>query len=64
MAPNQLTRVTLDDIPVTGEAEFPTIYSILDEKVDLEKGYYHGVYVILHFNKKDGINRKEDKTYM
>ena len=51
-------------ITVTKEAEVPMISTKHKEAVDLEKGYYHGVYVILHFNKKDGINRKEDKTYM
>ena len=64
MTPNQLTRVTLDEIPVTGEAEFPTIYSILDEKVDLEKGYYHGVYILINFNNWGGVDRKEDQKYV
>ena len=64
MTPNQLTRVTLDEIPVTGEADFPTIYSILDEKVDLEKGSYHGVYILINFNNWGGVDRKEDQKYV
>ena len=51
MTMNQITGVKLDRIPVTKEAEFPTIYAILDWEVDLEKGYYHGVYILIQFNK-------------
>ena len=37
----------------------PTIPEIPEDQVTLEKGYYHGVYIILHFNKEYGVNRKE-----
>ena len=39
----------------------PTITEIHEEKDTPEKGYYHGFYVILHFNKEDGVGRKEDQ---
>ena len=55
---NQLTLVTVDKIPVTEEAKVPTISVIPDETVDIEKGYYNGVYVLLQFNKEDGVNRR------
>ena len=38
-----------------------TIPEITEEKVTSEKGYYHSVYVILYFNKYDGVERKEEK---
>ena len=40
------------------EAEVPTISVIPDETIDLEEGYYPGVYVLLHFYKGDGIDRR------
>ena len=40
---NQLAAVTVERIPVTEEAEVPTISVIHDETIDLEKGHYHGV---------------------
>ena len=41
------------------EPNVPTINEIPDKKVNPEKGYYHGVYVIIHFNKEGGVYRKE-----
>ena len=40
----------------------PTITEIPEEHVNLEKGYNHGVYVILHFNKENGVDIKEDRA--
>ena len=40
------------------------IYAIPDEAVDLDKGYYHVVYVLLRFNIEDGIYINEDQTEM
>ena len=37
---------------------------IPDEAVDLDKGYYHGVYILLKFNKEDDIDRKGDQSNM
>ena len=36
------------------------ISAIPDETVDLEKGYYHGVYVLLHLKKWYDTNKKYD----
>ena len=47
---------------MTEEANMPTISVTPDETIDLEKVYYHGVYVLLQFNKEYGVNRKEDKV--
>ena len=52
MALNQLTIVIVEKIPVEEESEVPTIPDIPKEQVTSEKGYYHGVYVIIHFNKE------------
>ena len=46
------------------EPKVPTNPDIPEEKVTLEKGYYNCVYVMLHFKKEDGVNRKEDHTDM
>ena len=52
--------MTLEKITVDEETDVLTIYVIPYETVPLQKGYYHGLHVLLHFNKKDGIDRKED----
>ena len=49
--PNQLINVIVDRIPVPKSAKAPTIYMKPEEKFYLKKLYYHGVYVILDFNK-------------
>ena len=51
MTSNQLTVVILDNIPVEEEPTVPMITVIPDETVPLEKGYYNGVHLVLHFNK-------------
>ena len=52
---NQLTIVIVEKSPVDKEPKVTTITEIPDEKFPLEKGYYHSVYVMLHFNKEDGV---------
>ena len=42
----------------------PTIPEMLDETVPSEKGYYHGVYVMPHFNREDIVDIKEEKVDM
>ena len=56
---DQLTDVIAEKIPMEEEPQVPTIYVIPDEKFPSEKGYYYGVYVMLHFNKEEGVNMKE-----
>ena len=36
----------------------PTITDIPEEQVPSKNRYYNGVYVMLHFNKDDGVDRK------
>ena len=48
---NQLTAVIVDKSPVEEEPEVPTSTEITDDKFPLDKVYYHGVYVMLYFNK-------------
>ena len=55
---NQLTAVIVENSPVEKELRVPTIPEIPDEKFPSEKVYYHGVYVMIHFNKEDGVDRK------
>ena len=59
---NQLTIIIVEKILVEEDPEVPIIPEIPEEQVTLEKGYYHGVYVILHFNKDDVVGRKEDQA--
>ena len=53
--PNELTVVTVDNIPVGEEPKVRTIAVIPDEKVDLYKGFYHGVHVMEDFTKEVGL---------
>ena len=54
---NQLSFVIIEKSPVEDEHDVPTIPVIPDETVPLEKGYYHGVHVVLNFHKDDGVDR-------
>ena len=40
------------------------IYTKYEEAVDLDKGYYHGVYVLLNFNEQDGVDIKQGHAQM
>ena len=63
------TDVTISMRSEAKEDRVPTIYAIPDKAVDLEKGYYYGVYVLLKFKKmmvlieRRSINRLTH-TYM
>ena len=39
----------------------PTITKIPEGKDTLEKVYYHGLYIILHFNMEDGVESNYDQ---
>ena len=58
---NQLTKVIVEKSLVEEEPGVPTNPEILGELVTSHKGYYHGVYVILHFNKEVGFYSKEEQ---
>ena len=59
LASNELTSVKVERIPMAKEAEVPTISVIPDKTSDLEKGYYHGVYVLIQFNKEIIVDRND-----
>ena len=48
---NQLAVVILEKSPVEEESKVPMITVIPDETFTSEKGYYHGVCVVLYFHK-------------
>ena len=64
MTSNQLTTVIVERSSVTEEANETMIYVIPDENIYLERGYYHGVYVLIQFNKGVGVGREEDQADM
>ena len=64
MTSNQLTVVIVENIPVEEGPKVPIIPDIPGDKVTLEKGYYHGVHVVLHFHKEGGFYRKEEQVDM
>ena len=47
----------LDKRPMTEEAKVTTISAIYDDTIDLDKGYYNGVYFNA-FNKEDIVDSK------
>ena len=60
MSPNQLTIVIVDKIPEEKESEVSTIPDKPKGGVELEKGYYRCVYVMLRFNKEVSVDSKDD----
>ena len=58
---NQLTIVIVERIPVEKEPKVSTIPEIPDKKFPSEKGYYHGIHVVINFHKKDGVDSREDQ---
>ena len=61
---NRLTVVTVDSIPATKQYRVPTISTKTEESINLDKIYYHVVYVFLKFNKKGNNDTKEENTEM
>ena len=55
---NQLTVVIVENIPVEEEPEVSTIPEIPEDQVELEKGYYLCVYVVLQFKKEVSADSK------
>ena len=62
MNSNQLTIVIVENILVEKEPKVLTNHEIPEEQVTLEKGYYHGIYVILNFKKEVDVESKEDQA--
>ena len=61
---NQLTVVIVEKIPVEEEPEVSTIPDILEEQVELEKGYYRCVVIMLRFLNQVGVETNLQQTYM
>ena len=61
---NQLTIVIGDESPVEKEPKVTMIPEIPEDKVTSEKGYYHGIYVIIYFCKELGSDMKEEQAYV
>ena len=40
----------------------PTNPDIPEDQVELDKGYYHCVYVILHFKKEVGVDSRKEQA--
>ena len=49
---------------MTKEAKAPMVFTKPEYVIYLAKGYYHGVYVFLEFNKEDDIYTKDKDTEM
>ena len=62
LSSNQLTVVIVENIPVDEEPEVSTIPEIPEDQVELEKGYYSCVYVMLQFKKEVGDDSKQEQA--
>ena len=47
---------------MTKESKVPTISVIPDNKIDLQKVYHHGVYVLPQFTNYCVVNMKQDQV--
>ena len=56
---NQLTVVIVEKIPEEREPEVSEIAEIPEEQVELDKGYYCCVYIMLLFKKEVSVDSKE-----
>ena len=62
MFSNQLTIVIVEKIPEEKEPEVFKNPEIPEEQVKMEKGYYHGIYVMLQFKKDVGVEIMEEQA--
>ena len=58
LSSDQLTVVIVENIPEEKEPDVSEIAEIAEEKVELEKGYYHCVYFVLWFKKEVSVESK------
>ena len=54
----------VEKIPEEKEPEVSEISEIPEERVELEKGYHHCVYVMLRFKNEVGVDSKEEQVDM
>ena len=64
LSSDQLTIVIVEKIPEEKEPEVFTNPETTKEKVNLEQGYYHCVYIMLRFKKEVSVESKEENTDM
>ena len=62
MSSNQLTVVIVEKIPEEKEPDVSETAEIPEQQVELEKGYYLCVYVMLQFKKEVVVFSKEYQT--
>ena len=62
MNSNQLTVVTVENIPANEEAKVPTISVIPDENIELQKVYYNVINFMLQFNKEEGVDSMQEQV--
>ena len=58
LSSNQVTVMIVEKIPEDKGPEVSEIAEITEEKVNLEKGYYRCVYVMLQFKKEVDVESK------
>ena len=58
LSSNQLTVVIVEKIPEEKEHKVSEIAEILEDQVELEKGYYLCVYVMLQLKKEARVDSK------
>ena len=61
LSSNQLTVVIVDKIPMEEEPLVSTIPEIPEDNVDIQKGYYRCVYVLLQLKTEEEIDSKEEQ---
>ena len=62
LSSNKLTVVIVEKIPEEKEPEVSEIVEIPEEQVELEKGYYLRVYVMLRFKKEFSVDSKDEQA--
>ena len=62
MSLNQLTIVIVEKISEKKEPALPKISEIPEEQVEMERGYYCCVYVMLWLKNEVGFDSKEDQA--
>ena len=62
LSSNQLTVVVVEKIPEEKEPEVSEISEMPEEQVELDKGYYRCVYVMIRLLKEVSVEIKEDQS--
>ena len=62
MSSNKLTIVIVEKILEEKEPEVSEISEIPEEQVELEKGYYRCVYVMIWFKREFGVDSRKEQA--